>query len=68
MTKKKKQTYTVHYSISGIYDVDVEATNAEEALNLAEDTITDEWYKDAQFDMDCFQVTDEKGDVVWGMS
>ena len=68
MTKEQKQIYTVHYSISGIYDVDVEATSVEEALNLAEDTITDEWYKDAQFDMDACQVTDENGDVVWGMS
>lgn len=68
MAKKRKQIYTVHYSISGIYDVDVEAASAKEALNLAEDTITDEWYKDAQFDMDCFQVTNENGDVVWGMS
>ena len=68
MAKKRKQIYTVHYSISGIYDVDVEAASAEEALNLAEDTITDGWYKNAQIDMDCFQVTDENGDVVWGMS
>jgi len=68
MAKKRKQIYTVHYSISGIYDVDVEAENPEEALDLAEETITGEWYKDAQFDIDCFQVTNEEGDVVWGMA
>lgn len=66
MAKKRKQIYTVHYSINGVYDVDVEAENPEEALDLAE--VHEGWYKNAQIDMDCSQVTDENGDVVWGMS
>lgn len=66
MAKKRKQIYTVHYSISGIYSVDIEAENPEEALDLAE--VHGGWYKNAEFDMDACQVTDENGDVVWGMS
>ena len=63
MTKKKKQTYTVHYSITGIYDIDIEAESPEEALDLAE--VDNDWYKYAQFDMDAIEVTDENGDTVW---
>lgn len=65
MTKKKKQTYTVHFSLIGVCDFDIEADSPEKAIELAEDSIEGDWYKHARFDMDCFQVTDKNGDVVW---
>lgn len=68
MAKKRKQIYTVHYSITGGYDVEVEAESAEEAIELAEESLDEDWYEYATFDMDVFQVTNKNGDVVWGMS
>ena len=70
MAKKKKQTFTVHYSINGAYDIDVEAENAEEAINLADDTFdaNGKWIKYAAIEPEAFQVEDENGNVVWGMS
>ena len=68
MAKERKQIYTVHYSMTGGYDVEVEAESAEEAIELAEESLDEDWYKHAAFDMDVFQVTNKNGDVVWEMS
>ena len=70
MIKKKKQTFTVHYSINGAYDVDVEAESAEEAIDLADETFdaNGEWTKYASIEPDVFTLVDENGNIVWGMS
>lgn len=71
MTKKRKQIYTVHYSISGYVDIDVEAEDEDEAMQLADDELeTYDFWKcnDVDFEQEAYQVEDENGDVVWGMS
>ena len=71
MAKKRKQTYTVNYSITGYTSIDVEAENEEEAMELADEELEkyDFWDSgDVQFEYEAFQVEDENGDVVWGMS
>jgi hypothetical protein len=71
MAKKRKQIYTVHYSISGYTSIDVKAENEDEAMNLADDELMkyDFWNsEDVQFEQEVYQVEDENGDVVWGMS
>ncbi len=71
MTTKRKQNYTVYYSITGYASIDVEAENEDEAINLADDELMkyDFWdSEDVQFEQEAYQIKDENGDVVWGMS
>ena len=71
MAKKHKKTFTVNCSITGYASIDVEAEDKDEAIELADEELAkyDFWdSEDVQFEYEAFQVEDENGDVVWGMS
>ena len=68
MAKKRKQTYTVHYSICGYASIDVEAKDIDKAMELADEKLMayDFWNsEDVQFEQEAFQVEDENGDIAW---
>lgn len=66
MIKKKKQTFTVTYSIIGYYEVKTKAENAEEAVDIANEIFDNDknWAKNTSFIFDPIQVADEDGSVV----
>ena len=64
-----KKLYTVRCSINGYVDIPVEANYPEEAISLAEEELDRYDYAEAiGFEKEIYQVEDENGDVVWGMS
>ena len=65
MAMKKKQTFTVSYTVDGFLDIDVEAENVEEAIALSKEIIKNKYFELDVIDTEVDMVSTQDGNTVW---